>query len=174
MPRFIGLDIGPSGKMLKPFGELDFETAVKNFKTVIKEGVKAGADYIFIETFNDLAETKAAVIAAKEVSDLPIFVSNAYGEDGKLLSGSSPEAVAATMEGLGVSAIGCNCSFGPKELLPVVKKLLKATDLPIIFKPNAGLPCEHCGKTVYDVSAKDFATRNLSESSRIHEEICRR
>ena len=154
---YIGLDVGPSGKMLKPFGDLDFEDAISIFKKSIAAGVKAGVDFIFIETFNDLAETKAAVIAAKETCDLPIFVSNAYGEDGKLLSGASPEAVAVMLEGLKVSAIGCNCSFGPKELLPVLRSIKTATSLPIIFKANAGLPSVSAGKVRYDLSAKEFA-----------------
>ena len=143
--------------MLKPFGDLDFEVAVENFKKVVKAGVEAGVDLIAIETFNDLSETKAAVLAAKETCSLPIFASNAYGEDAKLLSGSTPEAVAVTLEALGVDAIGCNCSFGPQKLIGVIKELAKATSLPVLFKPNAGLPCEDCGKTIYDVSAEQFA-----------------
>ena len=154
---YVGLDVGPSGKMLKPFGDLDFEQAIKTFKISMAIGVQCGVDFIFIETFSDLAETKAAVIAAKETCDLPIIVSNAYGEDGKLLSGSSPQAVAAMLEGLGVSALGCNCSFGPKELLPVLRSLAAATDLPLVFKANAGLPSVAGGKVVYDLSAKEFA-----------------
>ena len=155
--RFVALDIGPSGKMLKPFGDLDYDEAITNFKKLVVAGVRAGADLVMIETFNDLAETKAAVLAVKETCDLPVFVSNAYGEDGKLLSGSTPEAVAVMLEGLGVDAVGCNCSFGPEKLLGVIKELLGSTSLPVLFKPNAGLPCEDCGRTYYDVLPEDFA-----------------
>ena len=162
-PRFIGFDVGPSGKMMKPFGDLDFEDAVKKFGSLISLGAKYGADYVFIETFNDLAELKAAVVAAKEVSDLPVFVSMAFDDGGKLLSGSSPEIAATVVEALGADAVGCNCSFGPAELIPVVKRIASSTDLPIIFKPNAGLPRESGGKTVYDVGAEDFA-RGVTEA----------
>ena len=164
--RFVALDLGPSGKMLKPFGDLDFEDAIENFKKVVSAGVEAGVDLILAETFNDLAETKAAVLAVKETCYLPLFVSNAYGEDGKLLSGTTPEAVAVTLEALGVDAIGCNCSFGPEKLLGVIKELLGVTSLPVLFKPNAGLPCECSGKTVYDVSAADFA-KELSVAAKM-------
>ena len=154
--RFIGLDVGPSGRMLAPFGDLPFEEAINGFKKSIEAGARAGVDFIFIETFTDLAETKAAVLAAKETTNLPIFVSNAYGEDGTLFSGASARAVAATLTGLKVDAIGCNCSFGPKDLFGVLKELLSATDLPVIFKPNAGMPKVVGDKTVYDVSPEEF------------------
>ena len=155
--KFVALDIGPTGHLLAPFGDLDFEDAVEIFAKTVRLGVKYGADLILIETMNDLYETKAALLAAKENSPLPVFVSNAYSENGELLTGASPEALCATLEGLGADAIGVNCSFGPDKLAPVVKKLLEVASVPVLLKPNAGLPCVHCGETHYDVSPEDFA-----------------
>ncbi len=155
--KFIALDIGPTGKLLKPYGDLDFEDAVNIFAQTVKLGVKYGADLIFIETMNDSYETKAALLAAKENSKLPVFVSNAYDKDGKLMLGASPQAMVAMLEGMGADAIGVNCSFGPKMLAPVVKKLLKYSSVPIILKPNAGLPKVENGKTVYDVLPDEFS-----------------
>ena len=155
--KFVALDIGPTGKMLAPLGELDFEDAVRVFAETVKLGVKHGADLIMIETMNDTYETKAALLAAKENSSLPVFVSNAYGEDGKLMTGASPAAMVALLEGMGADAIGVNCSLGPKALAPIVLEYLKYASLPVLLKPNAGLPCSVCGKTHYDVSAEDFA-----------------
>ena len=123
-PKFISLDIGPIGKMLKPFGDVDFEDALGLFSEVIKLGVKYGVDLITIETMNDSYETKAAVLAAKENSDLPIIVTNAYGENGKLMTGASPDAMVAMLEGLGVDALGANCSLGPVQLRGVISELL--------------------------------------------------
>ncbi len=155
--QFIALDIGPTGKLLKPFGDLDFEDAVAVFAKTVALGVKYGADLIFIETMNDSYETKAAVLAAKENSALPIFVSNAYGEDGKLMTGASPSAMVAMLEGLGVDALGANCSLGPRQLRSVVRELLAAASVPVILKPNAGLPKAVDGKTVFDVAPDEFA-----------------
>lgn len=154
---WIALDIGPCGKLLKPFGTLDFEEAVDVFAETVRAGVKYGADLIIIETMNDLYETKAAVLAAKENSDLPVFVTNAYDLSGKLMTGASPEAVCATLEGLRVDAIGMNCSYGPRDMLPIVKRLVKCSSLPIIVSPNAGLPTSVNGKTVYNVGSIEFA-----------------
>jgi 5-methyltetrahydrofolate--homocysteine methyltransferase len=155
--KFVALDIGPTGKMLAPLGDLDFEDAAQVFAETVKLGVKYGADLIVIETMNDSYETKAALLAAKENSSLPVFVSNAYGEDGKLMTGASPAAMVALLEGMGADAIGVNCSLGPKALAPIVEEYLKFASVPVLLKPNAGLPCSHCGKTHYDVSAEDFA-----------------
>ncbi len=155
--RFIALDIGPLGKMLKPLGELDFEDAVSVFAKTVKLGVKYGADLIIIETMNDCYETKAALLAAKEQSNLPVIVSNAYGADGRLLTGASPEAMIAMTEGMGADVIGANCSFGPKQLIPIIKELLQKASIPVIAEPNAGMPKVVNGKTVFDVSPKEFA-----------------
>ena len=152
-PKWVALDIGPSGRMLKPIGDLDFEEAVKVFSEVVKLGVEFGVDLIFIETMSDSYETKAALLAAKENSDLPVFVSNAYGSDGKLLTGASCAAMVAMLEGLGADAIGVNCSLGPDALLPVVKEYLKYSSLPVIVKPNAGLPDPLTGTYSLDCDA---------------------
>jgi len=155
--KWIALDVGPTGRMLAPYGDLDFEDAVRAFAAVVKLGAKYGADLVFIETMSDSYETKAAVLAAKENCDLPIFVSNAYGEDGKLMTGAGPEAMVAMLEGLGADAIGVNCSLGPKALAPVVERYLACASVPVLLKPNAGLPKAEGGKTVYDVSPEAFA-----------------
>ncbi len=156
-PKFIALDIGPSGKLLKPLGDLDFEDAVKMFAETVKLGVKHGVDLIMIETMNDSYETKAALLAAKENSQLPVLVSNAYGEDGKLMTGATPAAMVALLEGMGVDALGANCSLGPRQLHGVAEELLANASVPVLLKPNAGLPKSVNGKTVFDVTAEDFA-----------------
>ena len=154
---FVALDIGPTGKLLKPYGDLDFEDAVSVFAETVKLGVKYGVDLIFIETMNDSYETKAALLAAKENSSLPVFVSNAYGSDGRLMTGASPAAMVAMLEGMGADAIGANCSLGPRQLAPVVEELLKYASVPVLLKPNAGLPEVKDGKTVYDITSEEFA-----------------
>ena len=156
-PTYVALDIGPSGKLLKPLGNLDFEDAVAAFAAVVKLGVKYGVDAILVETFNDCYETKAALLAAKENGDLPVLVSCAYGADGKLMTGASPAAMVAMCEGLGADAIGANCSLGPKQLVGVVRELLANASIPVLLKPNAGLPRVEEGRTVFDVTAADFA-----------------
>ncbi len=156
-PKWIALDIGPTGRMLKPYGDFDFEDAVSVFSETVRLGVKYGVDLIFIETMNDSYETKAALLAAKESSELPIFVSNAYGEDGKLMTGADPAAMVAMLEGMGADAVGVNCSLGPKALGAVVEEYLKYASVPVILKPNAGLPKAADGKTVYDVLPEEFA-----------------
>ncbi|MBQ3074477.1 MAG: dihydropteroate synthase, partial [Clostridia bacterium] len=118
---------------------------------------QAGVDLIFIETMNDSYETKAALLAAKEASTLPVMVSNAYGSDGKLMTGATPAAMVAMLEGMGADAIGANCSLGPKQLKSVAKELLEAASIPVLLKPNAGLPKVVDGKTVFDVDAEEFA-----------------
>ena len=154
--RFIALDIGPTGKLLKPYGDLDFEDAMRVFAETVKLGVKCGVDLIFIETMNDSYETKAALLAAKENSSLPVFVSNAYGSDMRLMTGASPAAMVAMLEGMGADAIGANCSLGPRQLVSVAEELLEYATVPVLLKPNAGLPEIRDGKTVYDVTAEEF------------------
>jgi len=155
-PKWIALDIGPTGRMLAPYGDFDFEDAVAVFAKTVKIGAKYGVDLVFIETMNDSYETKAALLAAKENCDLPVFVSNAYGEDQKLMTGASPSAMVAMLEGMGADAIGVNCSLGPKALEGVVEEYLKYSSVPVILKPNAGLPKAVDGKTVYDVEPEEF------------------
>lgn len=156
-PKFVAADIGPTGKLLEPYGDLKFEDAVKIFAKTVRLCAKFGAEIIFIQTMNDSYETKAAVIAAKENCDLPIFVCNAYGKNGKLMTGATPSAMSCMLEGLGVSAVGANCSYGPDELVGVIDELLQCSSLPVIFMPNAGIPQNSNGKAVYDVSAEKFA-----------------
>ena len=155
--KFVALDIGPTGKLLKPLGDFDFEDAVAVFAETVKLGVKHGADLIMIETMNDSYETKAALLAAKENSDLPVLVSCAFGEDGKLMTGASPAAMVAMLEGMGADAIGVNCSLGPKALSPVVREYLRLSSVPVLLKPNAGLPTVVDGETVYNVAPDEFA-----------------
>ena len=160
--RFVALDIGPTGRMLAPYGDLSFEDAVSVFKETVALGVKAGVDLVFIETMNDIYETKAALLAVKETTDLPVFVSNAYGVDGRLMTGASPAAMVALLEGMGADAIGVNCSLGPKALAPTVKEYLRYASIPVLAKPNAGLPRVENGRTVYDVSPDEFAAEVAS------------
>lgn len=155
--KYVALDIGPTGRLLKPLGDLDFEDAVKIFAETVKLGVKYGADLILTETMNDAYETKAAVLAAKENSSLPVFATNAYDESGKLMTGASPSAMVALLEGLRVDALGINCSLGPEKMMPIIQEILKYSSTPVIVNPNAGLPVVRNGKTEYDVSSADFA-----------------
>ncbi len=156
-PKWIALDVGPTGKLLSPLGELEFEDAVAIFSETVRLGEKHGAELIIIETMNDSYETKAALLAAKESSSLPVFVTNAYGADGKLMTGADPKAMIALLEGMGADAIGVNCSLGPKALMGVVEQYLRYSSLPVIVQPNAGLPRVFDGETVFDVSAEEFA-----------------
>lgn len=155
---YVALDIGPLGKLLAPLGDLDFEDAVSAFKAVISAADGLDIDLILIETMNDSYETKAAVLAAKEASPLPIFVTNVYGADGKLMTGANPDAMACMLEGLGVAAIGMNCSLGPEKMLEVLPRLAERTSVPIIVNPNAGLPTVKDGKTVYNTDACRFSS----------------
>ncbi len=155
--RYIALDIGPTGKLLKPLGDLDFEEAVHIFSETVKAGVASGVDLILIETMNDSLETKAAVLAAKETCDLPVFVTNTYDESGKLMTGANADAMVAMLEGLGVDALGVNCGLGPDKLEPTVKRLTEIASVPVIVTPNAGLPSFDGEKTVYDTNPEQFA-----------------
>ena len=155
--KFVALDIGPLGKMLKPLGDFEFEDAVKVFAKTAILGEKYGCDLVIIETMNDSYETKAALLAVKENCSLPVVVSNAFGEDGKLMTGASPEAMVALLEGMGADIIGANCSLGPKQLVPIVEKILEVSSTPVIVQPNAGLPKVVDGQTVFDVTKEEFA-----------------
>ncbi len=163
---YIAFDAGPTGRLLEPLGDLPFEDAISIFKDGMKAAEEEGADLILIETMNDSYETKAAVLAAKEATSLPVFVTNVYDESCRLLTGATPEAMAATLEGLGVDALGVNCSLGPDLMLPVVERLAAVTSLPLIACPNAGMPGLENGVTVYDVAPEDFASslRKLIEA----------
>ena len=153
----VALDIGPLGALMEPFGELTFDEAYENFAEIVTVGAKAGADLILIETMSDLLEAKAALLAAKEHSDLPVFVTMTFDEDGKTFIGVDPAAAAVTLTSLGADAIGVNCSLGPDGLVTIVDTLLASTHLSVIVQPNAGLPRLVDGKTVFDVGADEFA-----------------
>ena len=153
----VALDIGPTGRLLKPSGDLDFEDAYAAFAEQVRLGAAAGADLVIAETMGDTRELKAAVLAAKENSTLPVWATVALGEDGKLLTGASVECVAELLEGLGADAYGFNCGLGPDRMLPFVERLAKVSSKPIIIKPNAGMPQIVDGKTVFTVGSDEFA-----------------
>ena len=153
----VAVDIGPTGRLLKPIGDLSFDEAVKAFAETVRTGAAAGADLIVIETMGDVCELKAAVIAAKENCSLPIYATVTVGEDGKLLTGGSVECVATLLESLGVEAYGFNCGLGPDRMLANVERLARVSTRPIIAKPNAGLPKVVDGRTVFTVGPEAFA-----------------
>ena len=155
---YTALDIGPTGKLLKPMGDLDFETAYETFKEVMILGEKAGADLIHIETMSDTYELKAAVLAAKENTSLPVFATTIFDERGKLLTGADVPSVVAMLEGLRIDALGINCGMGPEQMLPILEQIMKYSSVPVIVKPNAGLPKQKDGETYYDVSPEEFAS----------------
>lgn len=152
----VALDIGPTGRLLKPVGDLDFEDCVEAFAEVVRAG-KEDADLILIETMGDTYEIKAAVLAAKENSDLPVFVSMIFDENGRLLTGADVKTALAVVEGLGVDVVGLNCGLGPKQMIPLVRALAEYSSTPIMVNPNAGLPESVNGQTVYNVESAEFA-----------------
>lgn len=154
---FVALDLGPTGKLLKPYGELPFETAYELYKQQVIAGKKAGADLVLIETMGDTYEIKAAVLAAKENCDLPIVVTMIFDESGKLLTGSDIKTAVFMLEGLGVDAIGFNCGLGPRQMLSLLPELLKYSSTPLVVNPNAGLPECVNGVTFFNVTPEDFA-----------------
>ncbi len=155
---FVALDIGPLGKLVGDGADrIDFEDAVSTFARTVNAG-KDGADLVLLETFGDIAETRAALLAVKENCDLPVVVTNVYGADGRLFTGSDAIVVSTVLSGLGADAVGMNCSLGPREMLKILPNIASVTSLPIAVNPNAGLPrTDDDGKTVYDVSADEFA-----------------
>ncbi len=154
---YIAIDVGPTGKLLEPLGDLSFDRAVELFAEVISAGAEAGADVVLIETMSDSYEAKAAVLAAKENCDLPIIVTTIYDEKGKLLTGGNVDSTVALLEGLGVDALGINCGLGPDKMVPIVKRLTEVASVPIVVNPNAGLPRSENGMTVFDVGPDEFA-----------------
>ena len=154
---FVAFDMGPTGRLLKPLGDMEFEEAVELFSKNARLAEKYGADLILIETMNDCFETKAAVIGAKEGSSLPIFVTNVYDERGKLMTGANAVAMIAMLESLGIDALGMNCSLGPDKMLDILGDFIKYASLPIIVNPNAGLPVNIDGKTQYNIDAEAFS-----------------
>lgn len=154
---YTALDIGPTGKLLKPLGDLAFEDAYQIFQEAVQIGAREGADLILIETMSDSYEAKAAVLAAKENCDLPVFVTVTFDSKGKLLTGGSVESVVALLEGLGVDALGINCGLGPVQMKGILERFLQVASVPVIVNPNAGLPRSEGGKTVYDIDSDTFA-----------------
>lgn len=152
----VAIDLGPLGELLEPMGTLSFEDAYDAFREVIQAGCDL-ADLIVIETMTDLYEVKAAVLAAKETCDLPVVVTMTFEENGRTFTGVSLEAMALTLEGLGVDAMGINCSLGPVEIFPMAEKLRSLTDLPLVIKPNAGLPDPATG--AYDITCDQFVEK---------------
>ena len=154
---YIALDIGPTGRLLKPLGDLSFERAVDLFAQVVRIGAAAGADLVLIETMSDSYESKAAVLAAKENCSLPVLITNVFDKNGRLLTGGTVDSVVAMLEGLGVDGLGVNCGMGPTQMIPIVKRLTETASVPILVNPNAGLPRTENGRTVYDVDPETFA-----------------
>ncbi len=154
---YAALDIGPIGELMEPMGMLTFDGAYEIFKRQVVQGVKSGADIILIETMTDLYETKAAVLAAKENSELPVIATMSFEKDHRTFTGCLPGSMALTMEGLGVDALGINCSLGPKEINPIVKELLQWTNIPVLVQANAGLPAVKDGEVHYETGPVEFA-----------------
>lgn len=163
--KFSALDIGPLGQLMEPMGTLSFDDAYKMFKRQIVAGEKAGADIILFETMSDLLEVKAGILAARENTNLPVFVTMTFQEDGRTFVGCDPKSVAVTLSGLGVDALGVNCSLGPEELMPTIDELIKYSRVPVMIQPNAGLPKIENEKTVYNITAEDFSKfmKNIAE-----------
>ncbi len=155
--QFVALDLGPTGKLLAPYGDLQFEEAVSLYTEIVQAGVKAKADLVLVETMSDSYEAKAAILAVKENSDLPVFVTFTFDKDGKLLNGADVETAMLMAEGLGVDAVGFNCGLGPDLVAKLLPRARRVTDLPLIANPNAGLPVEKDGKTVFTTGPEEFA-----------------
>ena len=154
---YVALDIGPTGKLLEPLGDLPFERAVELFGEVVRYGSRAGADLVLIETMSDSYEAKAAVLAARENCSLPVCITVTFDEKGKLLTGGSVDSTVALLEGLRVDALGVNCGLGPEQMIPIVRRLTEVCSVPVIVNPNAGLPRTEGGRTVYNVGPEEFA-----------------
>lgn len=154
--RYVALDVGPIGEMLSPIGTMSFDRAYEIFKRQMVQGEKSGADIIIIETMMDLYEAKVAVLAAKENTNLPVFLTMTFDENGRSFTGCMPESMVSTIEGLGVDAIGVNCSLGPKKLIPVVEKICKISSIPVIVQANAGLPDIIDGNAIYNVKEDEY------------------
>ena len=155
--KFVALDVGPTGRLLKPAGDFEFDAAYDSFAEQIRLGTEAGADLITIETVNDTYELKAALLAAKENSNLPVIATVSLSEDGKLLTGGDVDCVAALFDALKPDACGFNCGLGPDKLLPFVRRLASRVSIPIVVKANAGMPRVVDGKTHFDVGPEAFA-----------------
>ncbi len=156
-PRYVAMDIGPIGQLMAPMGTLTFDRAYDLFKEQVVAAEEAGADLLLFETMSDLLETKAAILAAKENTRLPIFVTMTFQADGRTFVGTDPLTAVLTLQELGIDAIGVNCSLGPKELLPIVQTLLDYAKIPVMVQANAGLPLMEDGQTVFPISVNEYA-----------------
>jgi len=156
--KFVALDLGSLGQLLEPLGSLKFENAYELYKRQVLAGVDAGVDLILIETISDIYEAKAAILASKENSNLPVFCTMTFDKNGRTLTGTDPITMVNVLEGLGVDVIGVNCSLGPKEILPIVDEILKYAKIPVMVQPNAGLPEYVDGETVFNVTPEEFAS----------------
>lgn len=154
--RYVAADIGPTGALLQPMGTLPFEAAYDLFAEQALAATKAGADLFIVETMADLAEAKAAVLACRENSDLPVFCTMTFGEDGRTFLGTTPEVAAVTLSALGADVLGINCSLGPADVAPLVERMLPWSRVPVMAQANAGLPSVVDGVTVYDIKAPEF------------------
>ena len=157
--HFVGGDIGPCGRLIAPMGDLDFEEAVDLFKEQIA-ALAPDCDFIVIETMIDIREARAALIAAKEVCDLPVAVSMTY-QDGRTMTGTDPVTALMTLQSLGADVVGCNCSTGPDQMLDIIKAMRPYAAVPLLAKPNAGMPAVVDGETVFDVGPERFAGQRV-------------
>lgn len=155
--KLVALDIGPTGQLIEPLGDISFEEAYDTFSRVIKIGVEAGADLILIETMSDLYEARAAVLAAKENSNLPVFCTMTFEANGRTLTGTDPVTMVHVLAGLGIDAVGVNCSLGPNEMKDIVKQIISTSKIPVIIQPNAGIPTLYHGETNYAIKPVEFA-----------------
>lgn len=156
--KLVALNVGPLGQLMEPYGSLSFEDAYEAFKEQVIAGAAAGVDLILIQTMTDIYEARAAILAAKENTNLPVICTMTFQEDGRTLTGTDPLTMVNILQNLGVVALGINCSLGPKEVLPLVTEILKYSKLPVIVQPNAGLPRVEGNKTVFDVGPEEFGT----------------
>ncbi len=154
--QLVALDIGPLGQLMEPYGTLRFEEAYDVFKEQIIIGAKAGADLILIETMSDLYEAKAAILAAKENTELPIICTMTFQSDGRTLTGTDPLTMVNVLQSLGITALGLNCSLGPKEMMPILSQVLAYSTIPVIVQANAGLPKLVNDETVFDITPEEF------------------
>lgn len=164
--RYVAADIGPTGSLLEPMGTLPFDDAYELFAQQVRAADAAGADLFIIETMADLAEAKAAVLAAKECSDLPIFCTMTFDEDGRTFLGTTPEVAAKTLSSLGANVVGINCSLGPKDVAPLVRRMLPWSSVPVMAQANAGLPHVEDGVTLYDIKPAEYceAVRDMLDA----------
>ncbi|MBP0954974.1 MAG: homocysteine S-methyltransferase family protein [Oscillospiraceae bacterium] len=168
---YVALDIGPTGKLLEPMGDLSFDRAVEIFAQIVRAGAAEGADLVLIETMSDGYEAKAALLAAKENCTLPVIVTCVYDNNGRLLTGGTVETTVAMLEGLGADAVGVNCGVGPDMMVPIVERLVKCASVPVVVNPNAGLPQVADGKTVFNVGPEEFV-QHMSVIARMGVQVC--